>query len=87
MNQCMGCQAKWPVHHRWHEVVGGYPHERVACTADRYDDAKADLQQQLATARAALREACDLLDKYRGGIGTADRPRVAELRAIGKGDK
>ena len=36
---------------------------------------------------AGLREACDLLDTYRGGIGTADRPRVAELRAIGKGDK
>ena len=50
---------------------------------DQIEDHKGTAQQ-LSTARAALREACDLLDKYRGGIGTADRPRVAELRAIGK---
>ncbi len=42
MNQCMGCQAGWPLKPRLvgsffvHEVVGGYPHEIVACTKDRY---------------------------------------------------
>lgn len=49
MNQCMGCQAGWP--RRWvgarrrdkadghhvHAVVGGYPHEIVGCTRDRYE--------------------------------------------------
>lgn len=49
MNQCMGCQAGWP--RKWlgspvrsvakgryvHEVVGGYPHEIVACTKERYE--------------------------------------------------
>lgn len=52
-NQCMGCQAGWPLVLRQahgarpqvigmdgsyyvHTVVGGYPHESVACTADRY---------------------------------------------------
>ena len=41
------------------------------------------LLDRVAELEAGLREACDLLDKYRGGIGTADRPRVAELRAVG----
>lgn len=41
-NQCAGCQADWPVKvnkfggHIIHEVVGGYPHEVMSCTADRY---------------------------------------------------
>lgn len=35
----MGCQADWPFVPRTSEthcVVGGYPNERVACTAERY---------------------------------------------------
>ena len=37
-NQCMGCQAGWPLDMPlgWHQVQGGYPGERVSCTADRY---------------------------------------------------
>ena len=58
----------------------------VPALLDRVEDLEAGfdaLTADLATARESLREACDLLDKYRGGIGTADRPRVAELRAVG----
>lgn len=42
LNQCMGCQAGWPTkpsaYRRTlvHEVVGGYPHELVGCTRERY---------------------------------------------------
>lgn len=37
MNQCMGCQAGWPLNPRGsHVVIGGYPGEIVACTKDRY---------------------------------------------------
>jgi hypothetical protein len=37
VNQCMGCQAGWPIikppHGRdIHEVVGGYPSELMVCT-------------------------------------------------------
>lgn len=45
-NQCMGCQAGWPLVTRTsfrgahtyevHEVVGGYPHEIVSCTRSHY---------------------------------------------------
>lgn len=44
INQCMGCQAGWPmVRPGSHAVVGGYPHERVGCTAERYGANSADL--------------------------------------------
>lgn len=35
-NQCMGCQAGWPIRGGNHKVVGGYPGELVACTKERY---------------------------------------------------
>lgn len=37
-NQCMGCQAGWPIREgtNCHEVSGGYPGELVACTAEMY---------------------------------------------------
>lgn len=42
-NQCMGCQAKWPLVAcrlnpalQLHKVEGGYRGEVVACTKDRY---------------------------------------------------
>ena len=49
MNQCQGCQAGWELykafspikegHYRMvHIVKGGYPGERVACTAHRYKE-------------------------------------------------
>lgn len=35
---CMGCQAGWPLteYKNTHSVVGGYPHELVACTKDKH---------------------------------------------------
>ncbi len=40
MNQCMGCQAGWPLTptRDRHAVVGGYPGEGVACTRARYEN-------------------------------------------------
>lgn len=36
-NQCMGCQAGWPLVNGSHPVPPpGYPHETVRCTANRY---------------------------------------------------
>jgi hypothetical protein len=46
MNQCMGCQAGWPTHtnkygrHVVHRVIGGYEHEIVSCTKERYEDTR-----------------------------------------------
>ena len=47
MNQCMGCQAGWPIKrvykgrdgrvYETHEVVGGYFGEGVGCTKERYE--------------------------------------------------
>ena len=38
VNQCMGCQAGWPLNkYGKHIVEGGYPHESVACTKERYE--------------------------------------------------
>ena len=43
LNQCMGCQAGWPFRENgMHVVVGGYPHESVGCTADRYGVGRID---------------------------------------------
>lgn len=54
-NQCMGCQAGWPLKQyvtsrsgfrvpAWfHDVEGGYPHEVVSCTKDRYEEHDATL--------------------------------------------
>ena len=50
-------------------------------------NALVDRTAELLAMAAARDDACDLLDRYRGGIGTADRSRVAELRAVGKGNK
>lgn len=36
MNQCMGCQAVWPLTGRAHLVIGGYHNERVFCTKGKY---------------------------------------------------
>jgi hypothetical protein len=37
-NQCMGCQAGWPLDGASHLVPPpGYLHERVGCTRDRYE--------------------------------------------------
>lgn len=37
MNQCMGCQAGWPMRNaNTHIVQGGYKGELVGCTAARY---------------------------------------------------
>ena len=39
-NQCQGCQANWPIEVRgtliFRLVQGGYPGEKVMCTADAY---------------------------------------------------
>jgi hypothetical protein len=46
VNQCMGCQANWPTKPAsygravLHDVIGGYQHEVVRCTADRYRNAQ-----------------------------------------------
>lgn len=46
-NQCMGCQAGWPTTtskfsgRLLHLVYGGYTHEVVSCTRDRYVEATA----------------------------------------------
>jgi hypothetical protein len=56
VNQCMGCQAGWPLIEepramrlgpplRVHRVVGGYEEpwvERVVCTRDRYEQSRED---------------------------------------------
>ena len=70
INQCMGCQAKWPANERSHTVVDGYPHERVRCTADRYED--------LTTERDQLRAEVERLRS--GQQYLEDRARIAAQR-------
>ncbi len=42
-NQCMGCQAGWPMRGpAMHAVKGGYPWEVVGCTRARYEPARED---------------------------------------------
>lgn len=96
MNQCMGCQARWPVHHRAHTVVGGYPHERVACTADRYDDEIAALKLALAEMTAARDEAVAIAESAatwleantdksaRRGVAKLVHAKLPRLRNVGK---
>jgi hypothetical protein len=45
INQCMGCQAGWPIkpsgygRSMLHDVIDGHAHEVVGCTAYRYRNA------------------------------------------------
>lgn len=49
-NQCMGCQAGWPVRvNRYrtglvHQVVGGYLDEVVGCEADQYHGPRGEVR-------------------------------------------
>jgi hypothetical protein len=49
MNQCQGCQAGWPIvevkmfNRVMHEVVGGYPNEKVVCTKKDYKESDSKL--------------------------------------------
>ena len=59
----MGCQANWPANERSHTVVDGYPHERVRCTADRYEDLTAE-RDHLRAEVERLRPVIDAATKW-----------------------